>query len=204
MYNPKKLRLNKLLIVLVLGLVTIPAQVGAAGGYAVYESEAGFDDVLQGLKLAIEERGMYINNVMHMGEMLERTGKDLGLGEPIYTRAESIEFCSAILSREMTSRGPGADRQLPLHHQRLHPAEPGRDDLRGPSGGSPGPSGWQRRHGQDRRHAEGRGRRRGGLVASSPGDPFNPKASGHLDSVLSSTAPATHRRGPSQRSRVSG
>ena len=49
---------------------------------------------------------MYINNVMHMGEMLERTGKDLGLGEPIYTRAESIEFCSAILSREMTSEDP--------------------------------------------------------------------------------------------------
>jgi hypothetical protein len=62
--------------------------------------------VLQGLKLAIEERGMYINNIMHMGEMLERTGKDLGLGEPIYARAESIEFCSAVLSREMTSEDP--------------------------------------------------------------------------------------------------
>ena len=98
--------LNGLLIVLALGLAPAPFRVAAEGGYAVYQSEAAFDDVLQGLKLAIEERGMYINNVMHMGEMLERTGKDLGLGQPIYARAESIEFCSAVLSREMTSEDP--------------------------------------------------------------------------------------------------
>ena len=49
---------------------------------------------------------MYINNVMHMGEMLERTGKDLGMEEQIYGQAESIEFCSAVLSRKMTSEDP--------------------------------------------------------------------------------------------------
>ena len=58
------------------------------------------------VKMAIEERGMYINNVMHMDEMLERTGKDLGLGGKLYEHAESIEFCSAILSRKMTSENP--------------------------------------------------------------------------------------------------
>jgi uncharacterized protein (DUF302 family) len=78
----------------------------AAGGYSVHESEAAFDDVMDGLKLAIEERGMYINNVMHMSEMLERTGKDLGMDEVIYGRAESVEFCSAVLSRQMTSEEP--------------------------------------------------------------------------------------------------
>jgi uncharacterized protein (DUF302 family) len=77
-----------------------------AGGYAVYESAAPFDDTMDALKLAIEERGMYINNVMHMGEMLERTGKDLGTDRKIYERAESIEFCSAVLSREMTGEDP--------------------------------------------------------------------------------------------------
>ncbi len=49
---------------------------------------------------------MYINNVMHMGEMLERTGKDLGMEEKLYSQAESIEFCSAILSRRMTAENP--------------------------------------------------------------------------------------------------
>jgi uncharacterized protein (DUF302 family) len=78
----------------------------AGGGYAVYESSAAFEDVMEGLKAAIGERGMYINNVMHMGEMLERTGKDLGLGEAIYAKAESIEFCSAALSRKMTAEDP--------------------------------------------------------------------------------------------------
>jgi uncharacterized protein (DUF302 family) len=101
-----KLVLPGLLVAAVLGVGPFPDPVAAEGGYAVYESDATFDDVLEAVKLAIEERGMYINNVMHMGEMLERTGKDLGMETPIYGRAESIEFCSAVLSREMTSEEP--------------------------------------------------------------------------------------------------
>jgi len=98
--------LNGLLLVLALGPGAVPTGLAADEGYAVYESEASFDDVMDALKLAIEERGMYINNVMHMGEMLERTGKDIGTTETIYGRAESIEFCSAVLSREMTREEP--------------------------------------------------------------------------------------------------
>jgi uncharacterized protein (DUF302 family) len=74
--------------------------------YAVYKTASAYADVMQSLKMAIEEKGMYINNVMHMSEMLERTGKDLGLGGAIYSNAESIEFCSAVLSRRMTSDNP--------------------------------------------------------------------------------------------------
>jgi len=92
------------LILLIMAL--IPTLAAAGPGYAVYPSQAGFDDVLDALKLAIEERGMYINNVMHLSEMLERTGKDLGQEQPIYQRAESVEFCSAVLSREMTIEDP--------------------------------------------------------------------------------------------------
>jgi hypothetical protein len=78
----------------------------AGNGYAVRETSSSFGDVMEGLQSAIQERGMYINNIMHMGEMLERTGKDLGLGEPIFLRAESIEFCSAGLSHRMTRENP--------------------------------------------------------------------------------------------------
>lgn len=77
-----------------------------AGDTQVYETATGFDDVLAAVKLGIEERGLYINNVMNMGEMLTRTGKDLGAEEEIFTRAESVEFCSAVLSRQMTSEDP--------------------------------------------------------------------------------------------------
>jgi len=87
-------------------LASIPCLTLAAGPYAVYESESDFETVMEGAKAAIQERGMYINNVMHMSEMLDRTGKDLGLGGKVYEHAESIEFCSAILSRKMTEEDP--------------------------------------------------------------------------------------------------
>lgn len=81
-------------------------RVSAESPYAIYKSESSFDDVMQALKMAIEEKGMYINNIMHMGEMLERTGKDLGAEKKIYDKAESIEFCSALFSRKMTEENP--------------------------------------------------------------------------------------------------
>ncbi len=97
--------LNRTLMILcTLLLTSLPVQ--AEDNYVVYTSESSFEDVMDALKLAIEEQGMYINNVMHMNEMLERTGKDLGMNEPIYGEADSIEFCSAVLSRRMTAELP--------------------------------------------------------------------------------------------------
>ncbi|MEA3275066.1 MAG: DUF302 domain-containing protein [Pseudomonadota bacterium] len=87
-------------------LLWFPLAGHAAGPYAVYETDTAFEDVIEGVKMGIQERGMYINNVMHMAEMLERTGKDLGMDEKIYEKAESVEFCSAVLSRKMTSEDP--------------------------------------------------------------------------------------------------
>ncbi len=100
------LKLKRALVGAVLAGAVASHGAFGAGGYAVYTSESGFDDVLEGLKMAIQERGMYINNVMNMGDMLERTGKDLGMDTPLYEQAESIEFCSAVLSREMSSENP--------------------------------------------------------------------------------------------------
>jgi len=78
-----------------------------ADDYAVYESESSFSDVMDGLKLAIQQRGMFINNVMHMNDMLERTGQDLGFeGGALFGQADSVEFCSAVLSRKMISEDP--------------------------------------------------------------------------------------------------
>lgn len=104
--RPPTRRLHSLLIILALALGPTAPRVLAEGGYTVYQSEASFDDVMDALKLAIELRGLYINNVMHLGEMLERTGKDLGLDAPLFGRAESVEFCSAVLSRQMISEVP--------------------------------------------------------------------------------------------------
>ncbi len=93
-------------LLLLFTLLTCFGNAWSEDPYAVYKSASPFPDVMQALTMAIEEKGMYINNVMHMGEMLERTGKDLGMDQRIYTHAESIEFCSALLSRKMTSDNP--------------------------------------------------------------------------------------------------
>lgn len=92
-------------LILSLLLLCTAAQT-AADDYAVYESDSSFSDVMDGLKLAIQQRGMFINNLMHMNEMLERTGADLGLGGPLFGDADSVEFCSAVLSRKMISEDP--------------------------------------------------------------------------------------------------
>lgn len=94
---------------LILSLAALHAPLfasAAQGPYVTLTSEAAFEEVMDNLRGAIEERGLYINNQMHLGEMLERTGKDLGFEGRVYLKAESLEFCSAILSRRMVEEDP--------------------------------------------------------------------------------------------------
>ncbi len=79
----------------------------AAGDYmAVFTKTGSFDDVREAVEMAITDRGMVINNVSHVGEMLERTGKDLGETKQIFIKAEVLEFCSAVVSRKMMEADP--------------------------------------------------------------------------------------------------
>ncbi len=98
------IRIYRALILLT--ALTAPLSQGAEPPYRVYESESDFDTLMEAAKLAIQERGLYINKIMHMSDMLRRTGKALGVQKAIYERAESIEFCSAVLSRKMTRENP--------------------------------------------------------------------------------------------------
>ena len=79
------------------------ASVATAQSDAVVEVKARgtFEDVKQMLVLAIENRGLVVNHQSAVGEMLERTGKDLNAGKRIYERAELLEFGSAHLSRQV-------------------------------------------------------------------------------------------------------
>jgi uncharacterized protein (DUF302 family) len=79
----------------------------AAGDYMVVVTKTGsFDDVRDAVEMAITDRGMVVNNVSHVGEMLERTGKDLGATKQIFIKAEVLEFCSAVVSRKMMEPEP--------------------------------------------------------------------------------------------------
>lgn len=73
---------------------------------AVFTRQGSFADVREGVEMAITGRGFVINNVSHIGEMLERTGKDLGGGKQVYLKAEALEFCSATVSRKMMEVDP--------------------------------------------------------------------------------------------------
>lgn len=64
------------------------------------KSGARFDDVRDDLKQAIESRGLVIDYQSYIGRMLERTAKDVGSTRPLYADAQSLQFCSAKLSRK--------------------------------------------------------------------------------------------------------
>lgn len=65
-----------------------------------------FEDVWESLKIALNERGLVVSSVSHVGEMLERTGRALNRTKKIYGQAKVMEFCSAVISRNMLERNP--------------------------------------------------------------------------------------------------
>jgi len=73
---------------------------------AVFTKQGSFADIRESVEMAITGHGFVINNVSHVGDMLERTGKDLGGGKQVFIKAESLEFCSATVSRKMMEADP--------------------------------------------------------------------------------------------------
>jgi len=65
-----------------------------------------FEDVWESLKFALNQRGLVISSVSHVGEMLDRTGKALGRTKKIYGHAMVMGFCSAVISRDMLEENP--------------------------------------------------------------------------------------------------
>ncbi|MGP1609467.1 MAG: hypothetical protein ACTS5G_02085 [Burkholderiales bacterium] len=65
-----------------------------------------FDDVRERVVMALENRGLVLSYTAHVGDMLDRTGRDLGNDKVIYGKAEVLEFCSAAISRETMAADP--------------------------------------------------------------------------------------------------
>jgi uncharacterized protein (DUF302 family) len=70
-------------------------------GVVLYEAEGGFGDVSFLLESAILDRGLVVDHVSHVGEMLARTGEDVGSDVALYEEADVYLFCSAVLSRKV-------------------------------------------------------------------------------------------------------
>lgn len=103
------------------------------GNRTIYSAAGTFEDFRDDISDAILERGMVISSVSHVGEMLERTGKDLGDSRPVYLKAEVLEFCNAVISRHALKADPHsivycpykiAIYSLPDAPERVYPAYP--------------------------------------------------------------------------------
>jgi len=72
----------------------------------IYDFDGSFDDATFGLETAIIGRGLVVDWVSHTGEMLARTGADVGSDVVIFDNADIYQFCSASLSRKMMEIDP--------------------------------------------------------------------------------------------------
>lgn len=77
-----------------------------AADVTTYISDSDFEDTAFGLESAIVGRGLVIDYVSHTGEMLNRTGEDVGSDVKLFEAADIYLFCSALLSREVMEDDP--------------------------------------------------------------------------------------------------
>lgn len=71
-----------------------------------YDFDGSFDDATFAVESAIVDRGLVIDFVSHVGDMLNRTGADMGSDEVIFADAEIFLFCSAAVSRRVMEADP--------------------------------------------------------------------------------------------------
>lgn len=82
------------------------AGVAAAQEAVTYSFDGSFDDATFAVESAIVDNGLVIDYVSHVGEMLNRTGADVGSEEAIFDAADIFIFCSAVLSRMVMEADP--------------------------------------------------------------------------------------------------
>lgn len=95
-------------------LCSMPLIGNAADNYAaVFKAHGSYQEVRDQVQSAIEGKGLKINNMHKIAEMLDRTGKDIGATKQIYENAEQFDFCSAEISRKMMEADPHAIAMCP-------------------------------------------------------------------------------------------
>lgn len=68
--------------------------------------DGSFDDATFAVESAIVDKGLVIDHVSHVGDMLNRTGEDVGSSAMVFDNADIFLFCSAVLSREVMEADP--------------------------------------------------------------------------------------------------
>lgn len=86
--------------------LSLCAATTANADMVTYTTEDSFDDVVFGLENAIIDQGLVIDSTNHVGEMLTRTGPDVGSDTVVFLNADVYSFCSAQLSRKVMEADP--------------------------------------------------------------------------------------------------
>jgi uncharacterized protein (DUF302 family) len=100
-----KMHMKKTFTAFVAG-VMLATTAHAADHFAITSKKGKFEDVRDDIVMAIQSRGMKINHINHISDMLNRTGEAVGDTSPVFGMAEQIEFCKADLSRDMMQADP--------------------------------------------------------------------------------------------------
>jgi len=87
-------------------LHTVLAAEAGNDAVVIRSVQGDFDSVWEDLNTALTNRGLVVSDVSHVGQMLDRTGKALGRTKKIFARAKVLEFCSAVVSRDMMEQNP--------------------------------------------------------------------------------------------------
>lgn len=77
-----------------------------AEGVVTYPTDDSFADATFAVETAIVNRGLVVDYVSHVGDMLNRTGADVGSDVKIFDAANVYLFCSAVLSRKVMEADP--------------------------------------------------------------------------------------------------
>ena len=97
---------------LILTLIALAAP--AAAEPAITQTvEDSFDNVAFALESAIVGRGLVVDHLSHVGEMLERTKEDVGSTVTVFTQADVFSFCSAAVSRQVMEADPANIQYCP-------------------------------------------------------------------------------------------
>jgi uncharacterized protein (DUF302 family) len=93
--------------IILAGFLAFAAGPGMTSDQAVtYPFDGSFDDATFAVESAIVGRGLVIDHVSHTGDMLNRTGADVGSTKTLFDAADIFLFCSAQLSREVMETDP--------------------------------------------------------------------------------------------------
>ena len=88
----------------VLGLTSVVA--ASAQDAFTYSFDGSFEDATFAVESAIVGQGLVIDYVSHVGDMLNRTGADVGSDAMIFKNADIFLFCSAVVSRQVMEKDP--------------------------------------------------------------------------------------------------